>query len=177
MTSVHTCQDAIDKIAWSPNSEFILCLLRKRGIVRVFSSNDPKFEGTVDEGLAGLTNALWSPTNHHILTISEFQIRLTVWDLSEGTAKHIKFPKYSERGISFSNNGKWLAVAERVNHKDVIGIYSVQFWQLVQVKRKCPPQKTNSSLSRSLPYKSNKKNPALYRRSERPLRLEMVTRR
>lgn len=129
---VHSCVDLIDKIQWSSNSEYILCLLRKRGLIMVWSISDIKWEAKIEEGLAGLTNAFWSPDNKHIITVSEFEIRLTIWSLIDGTAKYIKYPKHNCLGIKFSKNGKYLCVAERTNHIDVLGIYSVQYWQLIQ---------------------------------------------
>lgn len=74
--AVHTNNDMIDKIEWSYDSRLILCMCRKRGIVQVWSVKDPKWEATIDEGFAGLSNAMWSPCNKHILTICEFQVTL-----------------------------------------------------------------------------------------------------
>ena len=129
---VHSCLDIIDKIEWSSNNEYILCLIRKRGIVMVWSINDIKWECKIEEGLAGLINAFWSTDNKHIITISQFEIRLTIWSLINGKAKYIKYPKHNNLGIKFSNNdGKYLAVTERSNHIDILGIYSVKYWQLI----------------------------------------------
>eukprot|EP01083_Nonionella_stella_P281642 958373_1 len=128
---VHSCIDIIDKIEWSSNNEYILCLIRKQGIVMIWCISDIKWEAKIEESLAGLTNAFWSPDNKHIITISEFEIRLTIWSLIDGTAKYIKYPKYNNLGISFSNNGNYLAITERSNQIDILGIYSVKYWQLI----------------------------------------------
>jgi len=128
---VHSCIDVIDKIEWSSNSEHILCLIKKRGLVMVWSVSDIKWEAKIEEGVAGLSNAFWSPDCKHILTVSEFEIRLTIWSLVEGTAQYIKYPKHHTLGIKFSPNGEYLAVAERSNHIDILGIYSVRHWQLI----------------------------------------------
>ena len=128
---VHSCIDLIDKIQWSPNSEHILCLIKKRGLVMVWSVSDIKWEAKIEESLAGLSNAFWSPDNKHILTVSEFEIRLTIWSLVDGTAQYIKYPKHHSLGIKFSPNGQYLAVTERSNHIDILGIYSVKHWQLI----------------------------------------------
>ena len=74
---VHSCIDIIDKIEWSSNNEYILCLIRKQNMVMVWCINDIKWECKIEEGLAGITNAFWSPCNKHIITICEFEIRLT----------------------------------------------------------------------------------------------------
>jgi len=44
---------------------------------------------------------------------------------------YIKNPKHSDRGISFTSNGKFMALAERDNCKDFIGIYYCGDWKLM----------------------------------------------
>jgi len=131
--SVHSCVDLIDKVEWSKDSTHILCLIRKRGLVMVWSINDVSWSAKIEEGLAGLLNAMWAPSGTHILTVCEFEIRLTIWSLSDGSAQYIKYPKHSSRGIRFSHNGRYLAVSERSSsHTDIVGIYSVAHWQLIE---------------------------------------------
>jgi len=47
----------------------------------VKSVNDPVWQAKIDEGLAGLANCFWAPTSRHVLTISQFNLRLTIWSL------------------------------------------------------------------------------------------------
>jgi hypothetical protein len=64
--------------------------------------------------MAGLAYALWGPTLNHILTVSEFKIRLTVWSLQDKSVQYIKNPKFDDaRGITFSPNKKLMALAEK----------------------------------------------------------------
>jgi len=119
------------ELEWSPNGLMLLCSMTKKNSVQVWARDDEEFSCTIVEGLAGLTHAEWAGDSKHIITVSEFQIRLTIWDLEERTAKYIKFPKFSKRGIAQSRNKKYLAVVERREHRDYIGVYSQEVWELI----------------------------------------------
>lgn len=43
----------------------------------------------------------------------------------------IKNPKFTDKGLSFTSNGKFMALAERENCKDSIGIYYCGDWKLM----------------------------------------------
>lgn len=43
--------DVIDRVSWSPNSEYILVQQNKRSYVEVFSTIDPEFKLRIDEGV------------------------------------------------------------------------------------------------------------------------------
>lgn len=53
----------------------------KRKLVEVFSTVDPEFRLKVDEGVYGLRHAAWTPDCTHLYTVSEFNMRLTFWNL------------------------------------------------------------------------------------------------
>lgn len=85
---------------------------------------DSDWNCKLDEGMAGLSHCRWGPRNTHILTISEFKLRLTIWSLEDKSVQYIRNPKHENRGIDFSLNGKIMALAERSSEgKDIIGIY------------------------------------------------------
>lgn len=73
----------------------------------------------------------WAPDSRRVLTICEFNIRMTIWSLVDRSTNYINYPKYSEKGISFTSNGYFMALAERKESKDYIGIYYVGDWTLV----------------------------------------------
>jgi WD40 repeat protein len=66
-----------------------------------------------------------------VLTVSEFNIRLTIWSLVDKSVNYIKDPKHSDRGLSFTSDKKFMALAERNNCKDFIGIYHVSGWKVI----------------------------------------------
>ena len=98
----------------------------------VKSMGDPQWQGRIDEGMAGLSNSLWAPTSRHILTVSEFNIRLTVWSLTDKSVQYIQSPKFDGsrpecRGIRFSPNLCIMALIEKDQQegKDLIGLYDI----------------------------------------------------
>jgi WD40 repeat protein len=118
--------DTTQSLLWSPDSQYLLAAQYKRKVVQCFSLQDPSWVCKVDENLAGLSWAAWSPDSRHILTCTEYQLRLTVWSLLKKHVTYIKYPKFNtdSRGIHYSNNNMYLAVAERKEFKDYINIYS-----------------------------------------------------
>jgi hypothetical protein len=44
---------------------------------------------------------------------------------------YIKNPKFHDKGLSFSSDGKFMALAERREAKDFVGIYYCGDWKLV----------------------------------------------
>lgn len=119
-----SCMDGIKYIEWSPTGQHILCALYSRAVVQVWDINDPAWTCKVDGGPAGLLRALWSATGRDVLTIADFNLRISVWDLHTQSCVHRQGPKHTHKGIHFSKCGKHLAVLERVNLKDYIAIYT-----------------------------------------------------
>ena len=52
--NLFTCMDTIQHVEWSSDSQFILCGLYKRGLVQVWSLEQPDWKCKIDEGSAGL---------------------------------------------------------------------------------------------------------------------------
>lgn len=129
---VFTCLDATSVMSWSPDSQYLMCAQYKRRVVQVWSMQDPEWVCKLDEGLAGLSHACWSPDGCNILTSTEFQLRRTIWSLTNKSIHYIQFPKFSDKGYDFSNDGKFMVMAERKDFKDFLGIYHTRDWKLVK---------------------------------------------
>jgi len=136
----YSCLDVVSELSWSPDSEYLLASQLKRKIVQVFSVADPSWTCKIDEALAGLTHACWAPDSRHILTRSEYNLRLSIWSLVRKQVTYIRTPKLmaalagssedapvlgGNGGVRFSNGGTLIAVLSRVECKDVLSIYSV----------------------------------------------------
>ncbi|XP_007943715.1 WD repeat-containing protein WRAP73 [Orycteropus afer afer] len=120
---LYTCLDQIQHIEWSADSLFILCAMYKRGLVQVWSLEQPDWHCKIDEGSAGLVASCWSPDGRHILNTTEFHLRITVWSLCTKSVSYIKYPKACQQdklhfetdtqdlvGIEWAPNGCVLAV-------------------------------------------------------------------
>ncbi|KAL5015357.1 hypothetical protein ScPMuIL_009627 [Solemya velum] len=130
--NLYTCLDTIQQIEWSADSQFILCSLFKRGIVQVWSLEQPDWTCKIDEGSAGLCLARWSPDSRHILSTADFHLRITVWSLLTKSVSYIRYPKQCQKGIDFSSGGKYMALAERRDCQDKISIFACGSWELVK---------------------------------------------
>ncbi|CAM6111970.1 unnamed protein product [Calypogeia fissa] len=129
VVQLYSCLDKISHVEWAPDSEYLLCALYKKGIVQAWSVSDPDWTCKIDEGAAGLTHARWSPDSRHILTTSEFLLRLTVWSLVSKACFHIQWPKHASRGCSFTPDGKYAAIATRKDCKDYLNLLSCLSWE------------------------------------------------
>ncbi|KAI0238144.1 WD repeat-containing protein WRAP73 [Lamellibrachia satsuma] len=129
---LYTCLDAIQYIEWSADSLFILCGMYKRGLVQVWSIEETEWTCKIDEGSAGLIEVRWSPDGRHILTTADFHLRVTVWSLVNKSVSYIRYPKPCQKGVDFSQGGKYLALAERRDCKDFVSIFVCNTWQLVK---------------------------------------------
>lgn len=81
--------DVVSSLEWSPDGVYLLIGIEKRAQAFVKSINDPEWQCKIDEGLAGMPNCVWAPTSRHIITYSEFNVRLTVWSMIDKSVQYI----------------------------------------------------------------------------------------
>lgn len=105
-----SCLDRIESLAWSPDSDHILCGLFRRATVQVFCVSDPDWACSIAEGPAGVTAARWTPDGRHILLTADFNLRLSVWSLVDQACVYLRGPKHAAAGLQFSPDGDALAV-------------------------------------------------------------------
>ncbi|XP_061041066.1 WD repeat-containing protein WRAP73 isoform X3 [Eubalaena glacialis] len=98
----------------------------------VWSLEQPEWHCKIDEGSAGLVASCWSPDGRHILNTTEFHLRITVWSLCTKSVSYIKYPKACQQGITFTRDGRYLALAERRDCKDYVSILVCSDWQLLR---------------------------------------------
>ncbi|KAL6321721.1 hypothetical protein AAG906_031233 [Vitis piasezkii] len=113
VVQLFSCLDKISYIEWALDSEYILCGLYKRPMIQAWSLTQPEWTCKIDEGPAGIAYARWSPDSRHILTTSDFQLRLTVWSLVNTACVHVQWPKHASKGVSFTQDGKFAAICTR----------------------------------------------------------------
>jgi len=126
VVQVFSCIDKIEKVEFSPDSEYVLCALYMRCAVQVFCISDPQWKCRINEGLAGLKHARWCPDSRHVVTESDFGIQLAVWSLIDGSCAMISYPKPGNI-IAFSDDNDYCAVGLRIELQDYIGFYAVNF--------------------------------------------------
>lgn len=60
---------------------------------------------------------------------------MTVWSLVDKSVSYIKYPKDCQQSIDFTQNGKYMALAERRDCKDCVSVFTCSTWQLLKVGR------------------------------------------
>ena len=82
---ISSSSENVDRILFSPDSQFILASDFKDGMTFVYRTTVDKesltWKAKISEGLAGISSIMWSPDSRHIITLAEFSIKLTVWSL------------------------------------------------------------------------------------------------
>ena len=124
--------DFIEDIQWSKNSKLILVGLYKRARCEIRSIENPKWYCSIDEGVKGMKYSLFSPDSLHILSICDHNIKLSIRSLVDKSLLYINFPKYARKGLSFSSKGNFMALAERNEARDYIGVYFVNKWTCIK---------------------------------------------
>lgn len=129
---LYTCLDQVSHMEWSSDSLFILCAMYKRGLVQVWSLEQPDWHCKIDEGSIGLLSSRWSPDGRHILNTTDFHLRITVWSLCTKAVSYIKYPKACQKGMDFSRDGCYMALAERRDCKDYVSVFVCDDWHLLR---------------------------------------------
>lgn len=93
--------------------------------------DQPEWNCKIDEGSSRLIGCYWSADSRHILTMSDFHLRLTLWSLVNKTVSYIKYPKLTRGGLEFSPDGQYMALAERRECKDYISVFNAEKWSLL----------------------------------------------
>ena len=127
--SIFQCVDKIDKIEISPDCCYVMCALYSRNVIQVFSVEDKDWKCRINEGVAGMINAYWTPDSRNIVVESDFGIQVSIWSLTDSNSVIISLPKppytmYSKTG-AFSDCGRFFALVHRIELQDQIGVYSV----------------------------------------------------
>lgn len=120
---VFSHDDEVSHVEWSADSLYVLCVLPHRGLCHVWAVDDAEWYCKIDEGPLGVAHARWAPDGRHVLSSSDFGMRLTVWSLLDRSVRYIRAPKFPAAAVAFSAEGGWLAVAERREGVDALGVY------------------------------------------------------
>ena len=124
-------QNTISNFLWSPDSTLVLMAFFKIGICEIRSISNPKWTCTINESQSGIINCLWTPDSRKVILFNDFNVRMSIWSLVDKSTVYINSPKYNDKCINFSEKGNFMALGERQNGKDFIGIYFTGDFSLV----------------------------------------------
>lgn len=123
--------EPITNMEFSQDSKLLLFYSPKRSLVEIRALFNQDWFCKIDESSVGLVGARFVPDSKQVMVFSDFQLKLSIYNLCNKRVAHINNPKYHDKGYQFTKDGKFLAIAERKEAKDYIGIYYSQDWKLV----------------------------------------------
>ena len=131
---IYTFIDFIEDLKWSNNSQLLLIGIYKRNRCEIRNIQNDNYLCTIDDGIQGMSYALFSPDSLYVLSINENITKLSIRSLQSKSLLFISLPKFSKKGISFSSQGRgnFMALAERKETKDIIGIYYTLKWACIR---------------------------------------------
>ena len=134
MLCFYSFDSNITRLEFSPNSRYILVVMCTANKIEVKSIEDKEWECRIGDPKAGIAFARWIPDSQQVMVICGFNLRATIYSLTDQKQYFIKNPKFADRGVSFNSTGQFMALAERKDAKDYVGIYYTRTWELVNVK-------------------------------------------
>jgi WD40 repeat protein len=132
IVQLYSCIDEIEGLEWSCDSEYVLCSIQKRGTAQVWSLSNKEWHCKIDEGPVGLAHAQFSPDGRHVLATADFRLRITIWSLCDRSVFYIRFPKHVGKGLDFTPDGSIMALAERTDQKDSVGLFDPNGWKPIR---------------------------------------------
>lgn len=123
----------LDYIEWSPSSEYILAVDTSQSRIDVWSTLDSHWHAVFkDPRIETIQKVTWSSDSQHILYTADLNLFSGVWDLATGTLQWIEHLKYADKGIEVSPDENYVAIAEKRNGKDYLGIYHSNSFIFIQ---------------------------------------------
>lgn len=130
--------DYVETIKWSNDSTLVLVGLFKRGVVEIKQIQKPTWICRINEGLAGISYAYFAPDSRSVITICNNNLKMSIWSLVNKSISQIQNPKFCKKGVSFTSNGHFMALAIKTTPNDSIGVYFLGNWsELVKFPTKC----------------------------------------
>ncbi|KAI5856912.1 hypothetical protein BZA05DRAFT_161638 [Tricharina praecox] len=98
-------------------------LLADSDIIQVFDVKDEKWTATISQGFGGIKNVEFGRNADEVVVFSEFQLKVTVWNLI--TSKHVEIshPKFSNKGYGYRPFTSHFAILTRSGTHDVVSIH------------------------------------------------------
>ncbi|KAF2756931.1 WD40 repeat-like protein [Pseudovirgaria hyperparasitica] len=127
-------------LRWSPKTKdrpsSNRILVADEDNVRVWDLRDRKWNGTINNGSAGMgkvVNADFGRTETEVVVFSDFASKVTVWSLSHGRTVEIKDPKFvTARGYGYRPKTSEFTVLSRPNAQDTVTLHAPQTYFVIK---------------------------------------------
>ncbi|OHT05960.1 hypothetical protein TRFO_26097 [Tritrichomonas foetus] len=136
MTTIE-CPTNVDSFYWSPDSKLLLALMKTQNSLQIYFVEQTRYNENhltvsyagVSGGIVDTENILWSPDSRFILIFGYCVSTLFVWDLEKKSIRKLPPPKNIQSAVSYSPDGKSLAILTREYGKDSLVILDSQTYK------------------------------------------------
>ncbi|OAV99625.1 hypothetical protein PTTG_11729 [Puccinia triticina 1-1 BBBD Race 1] len=129
----------LTSISFSPNSQYVCALLRQSttSVVFIYSIEADQLAAQIKIGAEGVASGdkavRWSPSGNSLMVWSDWNLRVTIWPLSNSQPKPVQLhhPKHGPHiGSALSPTGRYFALICRQpgNFHDHVSIYDTLTW-------------------------------------------------
>ena len=132
------CHLPIDEIRWTFDSKFLIVLMKSKKEILIFDINEKSLPNRLTKPFNSLNNGIIeiesfkiNPKFNQVLISGFFSTYLIFWDLNLQKLKNFDPPKSFNTGLSFSNDGNYLAYIYNEKGKDFIKIFSTKNYSLL----------------------------------------------
>ncbi|MES1918533.1 hypothetical protein MHBO_005307 [Bonamia ostreae] len=121
---LHLNSGTVKNVEWSYDSCYLAVFQKMSNFVEIVNIQNEKIE-KFHFGQTQIFGCL-AKTDNYLLTISEFALKMTISIIGKKIRFFIEMPKFKNKNcFDFSQNGKFLVVAERNRNKDKLFIYDI----------------------------------------------------
>lgn len=118
------------ELIWSPDGCRVALVASARGKIYVFDV-EAKGDGPIccisENALLGMDRILWMPDSWHLLVVLKHRVGIRIWRIDGRFAQaFLPSPKFSDKGIAFSETGQWMAILHRKDQQDFIQVYDIR---------------------------------------------------
>jgi WD40 repeat protein len=103
--------------------------------IRIWNLQDLSWSATLKNGTCGLgriANAEFGTCDDEILVFSEFNAKLTVWNIKTGRTIDIRDPKFPTSGHEYRPNSEVLAILTKSAVQDTLTIHAPRSYRVIQ---------------------------------------------
>ncbi|KAL7266450.1 hypothetical protein RUND412_011003 [Rhizina undulata] len=98
-------------------------LLADEETVQVFDVEDEKWMATINQGFGGIRNVEFGRNADEVIVFSDFQLKVTVWNLISSRLIEIPHPKFSTKGFGYRPCTSHFALLTRSATHDAIIVH------------------------------------------------------
>ncbi|KAI9297948.1 WD40 repeat-like protein [Neoconidiobolus thromboides FSU 785] len=124
------CGGEIESLDLSIDNELVLAVIKDSNRIEIYNIENEGWRAIIEDQCLGVKTALFSVNPRYCFVYSEVRLRISIWSLCDKKVKYINCPKFYNKGISYRNDDLYMALLERKDGKDYLGIYNTVTWSL-----------------------------------------------